>query len=559
MIRTKVSRKVQLIIPCSTAADSLQASVASSKGSSLASSVVDEDWSPSNVATPSTPFSPTPLSRHPSDLNKIHRCTFNGCKRSYNRPAKLEEHVRSHTNTRLFICPHSPCTKDFLRDSHLKQHIKSAHSDVRDYHCNQDGCQKSFLTATRLKRHQAAHDGREKFRCMKTGCGKTFRKHSTLQAHIANFHDGKKPFICAFLNEDGRRCGTGFDTVWKLRDHCGRMHEMKQILCTICLQSTKDDLEDLESDFFAPIFTTHAALQEHIAVEHPPTCSQCGASCMSQGALNSHIEIYHGALTVDDRKTHHCQESSCGASFTKKGNLNVHTRTVHGQRRFVCGSEQSNKLNKIDIWDGSDACGDSFKTKANLENHIRSAHLGLDRMGNSKAKRKEKRAMRDKSSTLTRLTGSGYDETSERHIVCLVQDCPYRFFRDYDHEMHLMSHHGLADLEIQAMHSSRNLSLHRRPTFHECWNLATADDMAADEALDLHFEDDLHMNGVDGSVEAAASMGKDFWLGDRSYDVVDDMEWIHDEDQMQRLIDHDVDPDPKSQASCGDATIDQTC
>ena len=33
-----------------------------------------------------------------------------------------------------------------------------------------------------------------------------------MQRHIKKIHEGEKPNVCAFLNEDGMMCGMGFDT-----------------------------------------------------------------------------------------------------------------------------------------------------------------------------------------------------------------------------------------------------------------------------------------------------------------------------------------------------------
>lgn len=503
----KLSQKVLSMVSSFTAADYRHASASLDKTSTSASSVTDEDSSPSSLATPLTPYSPIPLSRYPSDLKKSHHCMFDGCNRSYNRPAKLEQHVRSHTNARLFICPHSSCAKDFLRGSHLKQHIKSAHSDIRDYQCNQDGCQKSFLTATRLRRHLAAHEGREKYRCVETDCGKTFRKHSTLQAHLDKVHKGIRPHLCAFLKEDGHKCGRGFDTIWKLRDHCGRMHEIKHIFCTICPQSATDKYDESKSENGLRPFPTHAALQDHIAAEHPPTCSQCGTGCLSQAALNSHIEVYHSTRTIDERKTYRCLEPHCEASFTKKGNLNVHLRTIHGDEYCFCGNELSSTWRDIECWNGSDACGASFKTKAKLENHIRTAHLNLDPVDKGKADREEKRARRKILPTLTKLTGSGYNKASEGQIPCPVHRCHHQFLQDYDRDIHLKSYHGLADSESQGMQEYHIESLYMQPAFQEYWNLAMAEDVEADGALDIHFAGSLDTKDVDENIEAAASKG----------------------------------------------------
>ena len=331
---------------------------------------VDNDACIENSApTPLTPLSSKASPRHPSDLKSIH-CPYDNCNKTFNRPAKLSQHLRSHTNTRLFICPHTPCTKDFLRESHLKHHVKSAHSDIRDYVCEWQGCSKSFITATRLRRHHAAHEGREKFRCTVTGCGQTFRKHGTLQKHVTTFHEGRHPYVCELLNENGTKCGAGFDTEGRLESHAGRIHGTKRFVCTVCPRQQKEGILTPNPGENAPVFPSHVALQAHIQNEHPPTCTECGLKCTSKSALKSHVEVLHGGLDVNERKVHVCPEPDCGRAFTKKGNMNAHIQISHAGKRFVCGVVDPKTLSHVVNWDGSDACGEASTSKRNLERHI---------------------------------------------------------------------------------------------------------------------------------------------------------------------------------------------
>ncbi len=415
----------------------------------------DDYHAASSTATPLTSISSKPSPRHPSDLHKSHHCPYPDCEKSFNRPAKLTQHLRSHTNTRPYVCPHAPCTKDFLRESHLKHHIKSAHSDVRDYVCEWEGCGKSFITATRLRRHRAAHEGKEKFKCILAGCGKTFRKHGTLQKHVISVHEGRDPFVCGELNEHGQECGAGFDTEGKLNSHIGRLHGMKRFLCMICSPDLEASGHDVAQAQRETTFSTHAALQVHLVSQHPPTCTECGLQCTSQSSLKSHIEVMHGGFDIDERRTHICQEPDCGRAFTKKGNLNAHIQISHTGKRFVCGEVDLTTLNNVRDWDGSDACGEALKSKANLEKHIRGVHMGLQLSGKVKKKDRQSLAVRPiqthQISTLTRLTGAGYETESGRTICCAVRGCDYRFIREYDLEIHLQAQHGLADLEVRDM------------------------------------------------------------------------------------------------------------
>ena len=493
-----------------------------------------EHQADSSAATPLTPISSKASPRYPSDLVKSHHCPYPECDKSFNRPAKLTQHLRSHTNTRPFVCPHPPCPKDFLRESHLKHHVKSAHSDIRDYICDWEGCGKSFITATRLRRHQATHEGKEKFRCEVPGCGETFRKHTTLQKHVTIVHEGKDPFVCTTLDEEGQECGAGFDTEGKLNSHVGRVHGEKRFLCTMC--PPVEDVNDpsISKESRVVTFPTHAALQAHFASEHPPTCTDCGLQCTSQSALKSHIEVIHGGFDIDERRIHICQEPSCGRGFTKKGNLNAHFQICHTGKRFICGEVDPKNLNRVGDWDGSNACGEALKSKANLEKHIRGVHLGLEPSGKAKKKGLRSPPKRlNQVSTLTKLTGSGYETDSGRDICCLLQGCSHRFVREYDLEIHLQSQHHLSDLEVQEILVERECC--NQPEQQRFPSTTAERGFEATDRINLQDSNDIEMdagekfNGGETSTGADSWPGMSFSMGETSGDgFTNDGEWeIH--------------------------------
>ena len=473
---------------------------------------LDEDYHiTSTVATPPTPISPKPSPRYPSDILKIHRCTYADCNKSFNRPAKLAQHLRSHTNTRPFLCSHALCTKDFLRESHLKHHVKSAHSDVRDYVCGWDGCGKSFVNATRLKRHHAAHEGREQFRCTVAGCVQTFRKHGTLQKHILAVHEGRKPFNCQVSDLNGTECGAGFDTEGQLKSHAGRVHEQKSFLCTICPPEGQLDIVKQALEHRQPSFSTHAALREHIQNEHPPGCTECGQESKCFRDLKSHLEIVHG----NDPKVHFCLEKGCERRFTKNADLSKHIQTSHNPNWFVHGVIDPSKPSQVAIWDRTDSYGKAVTTKASSEEQSRKHQVSI----------------------LTRLTGDGYEESSGRHIPCLVVGCHYRFLREYDLEIHLRSRHGVTGLGLRETlldegRPSIGQTLQGTPTF------APKQDVDSERVLEMQVDDEVGVGGHEENLGARASRVCDSWLTGQSYhDQGDSDEWLRDELEMRCLID----------------------
>ncbi|GFN15537.1 strongly-conserved Zn-finger binding protein (TFIIIA) [Aspergillus tubingensis] len=414
--------------------------------------------------TPATPMS-TISARYPSEL-KTHRCPFEGCTKAFNRPARLQEHLRSHNNERLFRCTHDDCDKTFLRASHLSHHIKSAHTGIRDYVCDRPGCGKSFVTGSRLRRHIAAHDGRDKYRCTEfPPCDETFRKHSTLQKHIMSVHLKQKPFSCPHIDPTtGQKCPMAFDTAGHLRAHESRIHTEKRFTCTECTQQA-EQANPSSSETPAPTtstFPTYALLQAHIRTVHPPQCPNCNLNCSTARELRRHLEVSHGNVSLEERKVFPCTIPGCDSSFTKKGNLTVHIRTVHqGEKRFVCGETDLSMSKRVVGWTGADGCGKRYGSKLALEEHIRTAHLGFP---NAKAERRQRLGLNKTPdphqtgpSALAALTGEGYAEETGRQITCFIEGCPHRFHRNYDLWVHMGSKHGCTEDEIRDMFMQRAL------------------------------------------------------------------------------------------------------
>ncbi|KAI9839118.1 MAG: hypothetical protein M1819_003111 [Sarea resinae] len=492
----------------------------------------------------SRPLTPSASPRKPPSEFKTHHCPYENCDRAFNRPARLAEHIRSHTNERPFKCNRDGCNKDFLREAHLSHHIKSAHTDIRDYTCDWEGCCKSFLTATRLRRHQAAHEGREKYRCTNyPPCSETFRKHATLQRHIAASHLNQKPFPCSKIDPDtGLQCSEGFDTSTSLRKHERRAHGDQRFWCSECTEQLNNKGKAYGNGEGIG-FASYSLLQEHTRIVHPPKCIHCDQACKTQRELRQHVDIHHSGIDVDDRRTHICDYPDCGRGFTKKFNLTVHIRTVHGgERRFVCGETDLSSSKDLETWSGIGACGRGFSSKASLEEHVRTAHLGLER---ARKKRRESRpvsmdGVKKKTSPVSafdRLTGAGYAEASGRDITCLEPGCQYRFLRQYDLAVHLKAKHGLAQPDNERRMTGGAAALTGFPfctgaSEDQAWPAPTNNDEQAAQQVDVERE-----------LERRATEGGAFWLGDDTYSFSGGSSLITEQmlepTEMQRLLAYD--------------------
>ena len=403
----------------------------------------------SSVTTPLTPASDQPT-KHVRP--KVYSCPYEGCGKAFDRPVRLTIHLRSHTDERPFICSYKGCNKSFRREGHLDYHVKNVHLNQKDYVCTWEGCEKAFITATKLRKHQESHQGQSKHQC--TGyppCNEKFRKHTTLQKHVALVHLQQKPFPCTYIDEEtGEQCTHAYDTFGRLQSHQGRVHDGPRYWCTICngddeaMTQSQSNSEELVG------FSTYGELQNHSKRVHPPVCEECSTVFPSQRALRKHVEVKHSGLELKDRKVFFCEAPDCGKTFTRQNNLRAHVRNSHENRRFVCGQVERRKLKNVKNWDGANACGRGFASKAGLEDHVRTQHQGLvgkprrKEVHNQSSSRLETRHVSD----ITKLTGAGYGQEIGRDIECIIPACPYRFYRDYDLEIHLGSMHGMQPDEI---------------------------------------------------------------------------------------------------------------
>ncbi|ATY64347.1 C2H2 transcription factor (TFIIIA) [Cordyceps militaris] len=373
--------------------------------------------SPITVAT-------TPRAKFPSDLKTLP-CTWPGCPKTFNRPARLRDHLNSHTNSRPFKCGYAGCDKDYIEDKHLKQHVKAVHTNERAHVCARPGCGKSFVTGTRLKRHQAVHEGADRFRC--PDCGQSFRKKETLHKHVLQAHKGESPHQCA---EPG--CDAKFASQGALKRHQQKLHGELKFWCSECaLQPGPDGTEKHVG------FTTHPLLLAHMKREHQ-NCLFCDFTSASQAEMVTHIDVHHSGKTVDDRRTFVCEHAGCVKSFTKRSNLRAHQRTAHEGFRFVCGEVDLAGVAGLDAWSNDLGCGDKFCTKVRLEDHVRYIHLRQERPPKPSASATGDGEGEADVDLIDEL--SGVKMQVKKPIACAL--CPGVFARYYDLEAHVAAAHA---------------------------------------------------------------------------------------------------------------------
>ncbi|KAH7038196.1 uncharacterized protein B0I36DRAFT_284281 [Microdochium trichocladiopsis] len=470
--------------------------------------------------TPLTPLSPA--RKFPSEFKTI-KCTFPGCDKAYNRPARLAAHLRSHSNDRPFRCTYPDCDKSYIEEKHLKQHIKGSHTNEREHVCQEPDCGKSFLTATRLRRHQAVHEGQERFRCRDyPPCNQTFRKHQTLQRHIRSDHLKVSPFPCNYKDEEtGVVCKAGFENSGALRRHQEREHGELRFWCDECSKGAAGERGSPGRAGFPSL----ALLQAHIKTAHV-ACMFCGEMCNGRESLEEHIEVQHSTQsTGGERKRVSCSWPGCKKTFAKQANLNVHVRSVHEGQRFICGQVDLSGTPDICAWPQDDGCGESFTTKANLENHVRFVHLKFQRPERERHSEASRSAA---NPLLDALSGSG---ASFRHtIACTVEGCTFKLATAGELEGHLQKEHSLF-----------------MPTMHETLE-STSDQLILDAtAMSPAAAAAAAINAAAHDATASlwdnekVDLDDTFWYGgdiagpDFATPTYDD-EWMRDEAEMRQLI-----------------------
>lgn len=360
--------------------------------------------------------------KYPSDLKTIS-CTVPGCNKTFNRPARLAAHLRSHTNDRPFRCPYTECDKDYREEKHLAQHIKGSHTHEKKYTCEVSGCGKSFVTSTRLRRHALVHEGAERFRCRGyEGCEKSFRKHQTLQRHIRTDHLGAKAFQCG---NDG--CEAGFDTAGSLRRHVEKEHGELKYWCDMCSNEETGGVG----------FTTLSLLEAHTKKNHID-CYFCETTCTSQADFEQHMELHHSETlakeqkSVQERKNVTCTFEGCDKSFTLRKNLNHHIRVHHQNQRWVCGEFDTYEVKGLEDWNWmEEGCKKEFFSKVKLEEHVLYVHLGKQRPPTMYTI-----SSRDHAD-LDVMTGVAAKSTTP----CPEQGCQARFVRQLELEKHIREQH----------------------------------------------------------------------------------------------------------------------
>ena len=132
------------------------------------------------------------------NLVECYPCTVDDCQILFETEKELDEHKATHE--KLYKCDFENCEKSFAKLVNLRKHYNSHYKNKKIYHCPYQGCKKSFSASYSLTSHYRIHTGNMPFKC--EICGKKFFDKANWQYHTNNIHKKiiRNKLICQHKN-----------------------------------------------------------------------------------------------------------------------------------------------------------------------------------------------------------------------------------------------------------------------------------------------------------------------------------------------------------------------
>jgi len=131
------------------------------------------------------------------------------CSKLFQKHYNLSQHIRIHTGETLDC---SKCNRKFKDKSSLNKHISDVHEQKKPYFCVK--CDKTFKRKTHLMEHKVVHSADYKFSC--DICGKKFGYKNAMQRHKL-IHTESEIIKCLF-------CGKDFKGKYSYKKHVKNFH-----------------------------------------------------------------------------------------------------------------------------------------------------------------------------------------------------------------------------------------------------------------------------------------------------------------------------------------------
>lgn len=88
----------------------------------------------------------------------VFSCTYENCDKKFHTIAARTAHLKTHQRTKS-VCWVYNCKKEFNKPASLREHILSKHTKIRPFRCDYPDCNWKFTTNSKLKRHMVTHSG----------------------------------------------------------------------------------------------------------------------------------------------------------------------------------------------------------------------------------------------------------------------------------------------------------------------------------------------------------------------------------------------------------------
>lgn len=102
----------------------------------------------------------------------------------------FDRHEFSHTGIKKYTCDHTDCNKSYTNQTHLRRHIRSAHTNKEEASkisrviCQHENCAKQFANTQVMQRHfKLSHLSADKqYKC--ENCPESFHRKTQLKVLI---------------------------------------------------------------------------------------------------------------------------------------------------------------------------------------------------------------------------------------------------------------------------------------------------------------------------------------------------------------------------------------